>query len=88
MLVIKVEIWPGGYEGMKRLLAKAHIGNLSNLADTSDYAVGASEGENPITGSPAWKAQGRINGHDRRQSVWSLVAKTAAWAAAEAEKSL
>jgi hypothetical protein len=86
MLVIKVELWPGGYEGMKRTLAKAHIGNVSNLADVSNYVVSVSEGPNPIAGAPAWSARGRIDGHDRQQSVWALVAKTATWAAAEAEK--
>jgi hypothetical protein len=86
MLVIKVELWPGGYEGMKRTLAKAHVGNVSNLATVSDYVVSVSEGANPITETPAWTARGRIDGHDRQQSVWALVAKTAAWAAAEAEK--
>jgi hypothetical protein len=84
--VIKVELWPGGYEGMKRTLAKAHIGNVSNLADVSDYIVTVSEGANPITGTPAWSARGRVDGHKRQQSVWALVAKAAAWAAAEAEK--
>ena len=85
MLVIKVELWPGGYEGMKRTLAKADIGNMSSLADVSDYQIAASEGANPIAGSPAWKGRGLLHQHDRRQSVWALVAKAAAWAAAEAE---
>ena len=86
MLVIKVELWPGGYEDMKRTLAKADIGNMSSLADVSDYQVAASEGANPIAGTPAWKGRGLLHQHDRRQSVWALVAKAAAWAAAEAEK--
>jgi hypothetical protein len=86
MLVIKVELWPGGYEGMKRTLAKAHIGNMSALADVSDYQVAASEGANTVAGTPAWKGRGLLHQHDRRQSVWALVAKAAAWAVVEAEK--
>jgi hypothetical protein len=86
MLVIKVELWPGGHEAMKRTLAKAHIGNVSNLAAVSDYQVSASEGANPIAGTPAWKGRGLLTRHDRNQSVWALVAKAAAWAATEAEK--
>jgi hypothetical protein len=86
MLVIKVELWPGGDERFKTVLARAGIGNVSNLAEVSDYEVAASEGANPLTGTPAWKGRGLLHQHDRRQSVWALVAKAAAWAAAEAEK--
>lgn len=86
MLVIKVELWPGGEEQYKTVVARALIGNISDLADTSDYAVSVSEGQNPIAGTPAWKGRGRIDGHDRRQSVWALVEKAASWAAAEANK--
>jgi hypothetical protein len=81
MLVVKVEVWPGGRENMKRELARARIGNVSNLANTSDYVVTAKEGDNSIVGTPAWESKGRLDGHDRRQSVWALVAKAAAWAA-------
>jgi hypothetical protein len=86
MLVIRVELWPGGDERFKTVLARAGIGNISNLADVSDYEIVASEGANPLTGTPAWKGRGLLHQHDRRQSVWALVAKAAAWAAVEAEK--
>jgi hypothetical protein len=86
MLVIKVELWPGGDERFKTVLARAGIGNVSNLADVSDYEIVANEGANPLTGTPAWKGRGLLHQHDRRQSVWALVAKAAAWAAAGAEK--
>ena len=86
MLVIKVELWPGADERYKTILARASIGNISNLADVSDYEVLGSEGKNPLTGTPAWKGRGLLHQHDRNQSVWALVAKAAAWAAAEADK--
>jgi hypothetical protein len=86
MLVIKVELWPGGDEQFKSVLARAGIGNVSNLADVSDYEVVANETENRLAGTPAWKSRGLLPQHDRRQSVWTLVAKAAAWAASEAEK--
>lgn len=69
-----------------RLFSRAGISNISELADVSDYEVVASEGANPVARTPAWKGRGRVCLHDRRQSVWALVAKAAAWAAAEAEK--
>jgi hypothetical protein len=71
---------------MKRELARAHVGNLSSLAAKSDYAIYANEIDNPVAGSGPWESRGMICGHDRNQTVWALVAKVAAWAAAEAEK--
>lgn len=87
MLRVTVELIPGGWEAAKRVLARAEIGNISSLADTSDYAVRVAEGRNPLTGTEPWQREGKIFAHDRRASVWSLVAKVAAWAAAEAERS-
>lgn len=85
MLRITVELIPGGV-GRPRELARAVLGNVSDLADRSDYQVAAREGDNSLCGRRAWEARGLIAGHDRNQSVWALVAKAAAWAAAEAEK--
>ena len=85
MLLIKIEIVPGGW-GRPRELARAVLGNLSSLADVSDYEISAREGDNPLAGRGLWWAKGTIEGHDRNQTVWALVAKAAAWAAAEAEK--
>ncbi|HZQ14059.1 MAG TPA: hypothetical protein VFB31_14740 [Pseudolabrys sp.] len=85
MLVVEVKLVPDGI-GALRVLARAIAGNVTDLADRSDYRIAANEGANPIAGTPAWEAHGHILGHDRVQSVWALVAKLAAWAAAEAEK--
>jgi hypothetical protein len=88
VLRITVELVPGGYEGMKRELARAHVSNLSALAARSDYAVAiyANEIDNPVAGCRRWESRGMIADHDREQSVWALVAKVSAWAAAEAQK--
>jgi hypothetical protein len=86
MLRITVEVCPGGNESRAFTVAKAELGNLSDLADVSDYAVAMTEGDNPIAGTKAWRHQDRIVGHPRTASVWSLVAKVAAIAAAHAEK--
>ena len=70
-----------------RKIATAIVGNMSNLADVSDYQVAVrTEARELPTPDLAWESRGMIAGHDRRQSVWALVAKAAAWAAAEAEK--
>ena len=86
MLRITVEIWPGGDETRACAVAIANVANLSDLADVSDYAVSVTEGHNPVTNTPPWSQRGYVFQHDRRTSVWALVAKVAIWAAEEAGK--
>jgi len=45
------------------------------LADVSDYTVEAMESANPLTGDAPRNAACVMLAHDRRQSVWSLLAK-------------
>lgn len=85
MLRVTVELWPGGSKALARTLAIADITNVSELADLSDYQVLAAEGPNPRAGTAAWEAETRLRDHDRRSSVWSLVAKVALWAAEQAK---
>jgi hypothetical protein len=85
MLRIIVELVPGGV-GRPHELARAELGNVSGLADRSNYVIVAREGANPVADTPPWESRGLISGHDRRSSVWSLVSKAAAWTSAEAEK--
>ncbi len=84
MLHVIVAIWPGGDKMLARAVAVASITNLSDLADVSDYALVAAEGYNPLTGALPWSRRGQIHRHDRRSSVWALVAKAAAWASESA----
>ncbi len=86
MLRVTVEIWPGGDKRHARCLAIVNVANVSDLANVSDYAVSVSEGYNPVTNTPPWSQRGQIYEHDRRTSVWALVAKVAVWAAEEAGK--
>lgn len=86
MLRIIVELVPGGYEPAKRELARAELGNVSDLAAVSAYVIRAGEGANPLTGVPAWQRTGRIERHRRNQSVWKLVERAAAWCGDQAKK--
>jgi hypothetical protein len=86
MLRVTVEIWPGGDKTRARALAIANVANLSDLADVSDYVMDANEGYNPITNAAPWSQRGHIFQHDRKASVWALIAKVAIWAADEAGK--
>jgi hypothetical protein len=86
VLRLTVEIWPGGDSQRARAVAIANIANVSDLADVSDYAVSVTEGHNSIADTRPWSQHGHILQHDRRTSVWALVAKVAIWAAEEAAK--
>lgn len=86
MLRITIEVFPGGSVHRRRTIATADVANISGLADVSDYAVAVETKGCLDPWLPAWERKGMITRHDRRQTVWALVAKVAAWAAAEAEK--
>jgi hypothetical protein len=86
MLRVTVEIWPGGDKTRARAVAIANVANLSDLADVSDYAISVTEGHNPVTNTPSWSQRGSVFQHNRRTTVWALVAKVAIWAAEEASK--
>jgi hypothetical protein len=86
VLRVTVEIWPGGDKTRARAIAIANVANVSDLAEVSDYAVSVTEGHNPITNTRPWSRRGYVFQHDRKKSVWALVAKVAIWAAEEAGK--
>lgn len=44
MLVVKTEIWPGGYYDRAYEICRMGIANVSNLADISDYEMTALTG--------------------------------------------
>lgn len=73
MLIVKVELWPGGRSALKRPLGTLHIGNKSQLADLSDYHVIAMELANKLTGDPPGIAEFDVLAHPRRQRVWALL---------------
>jgi hypothetical protein len=77
MLRVTVELIPGGYQPLRRTIATMNIGNVTDLADVSDYKIHAIEAANPLTATPPRSANCIVSRHDRRQSVWSLIAKAA-----------
>jgi hypothetical protein len=73
MLVITIEVWPGGSARMRRRTAEMRISNLSNLAAVSDYLVQATEEFNPLTGEAPRSSECLVKAHARQQSVWNLL---------------
>lgn len=59
-------------------IATAELANISDLADVSDYALSWEEREEIDLNIPWDSGEQKIEGHRRRQTVWALVAKTAA----------
>lgn len=86
MLRVTIELWPGGDNAGARTIATASVANVSDLSHVSDYALSVTEQYNPVAGTPAWSQRGHVLKHDRRASVWALVAKVATWAAEQATK--
>ena len=77
MLRVLVELVPGGYAPLRRTIATMNIGNVTDLADVSDYKIDAIEAANPLAGTRPRSGTCVVSGHDRRQSVWALIAKAA-----------
>jgi hypothetical protein len=75
MLVVTIDLVPGGFEPMRRTIASMRIANISDLAEVSDYLVEASETSNPLAGTPPRNSRCFVRGHARAQSVWALLAK-------------
>ena len=67
-----------------RVVGRAVVGNVSQLADISDYDVFWSEEASEVSGLAERAGTASVEGHPRRQSVWALVEKVAGIAKGEA----
>lgn len=61
MLVVTVEVWPGGNVLRRRVIGTMNLANISELADVSDY-------EGFLDGKPV-----EVKGHRRDDGAWKLV---------------
>jgi len=78
MLVIKIELWPGGHESKARVIGKAVIVNQAVATLLSDGAVGDYRCElrgGTATGNPdyLWKTARLKNFDRRRGGVWDML---------------
>lgn len=78
MIVVKVELWPGGDESRAQDLGTAEIWNTSQLADLSSYNVRLRKGArySPNHAGDTYKS-GRVDRfprRDRRFGPWELLA--------------
>jgi hypothetical protein len=77
MLRVTIDLVPSGYEPLRRTIATMIIGNMSDLADVSNYRIEVIEAENKLTLQPPRSCVCEVLEHDRRQSVWALIEKAA-----------
>lgn len=59
-------------------IASATAGNISNLADCSDYRCGSVTLPFPDRSADPKRTEFLIEGHNRNQTVWALIEKMAA----------
>lgn len=68
MIVVKVELWPGGNEATAREIHRLGIANVSNLREVSSYLVVAKEDNGNET-------HRLVEGHPRSEGVEALIAR-------------
>jgi hypothetical protein len=71
MLVVRVEVWPGGDLTRVREIGRAGLANVSNLADISDY-VGV------LTDDRGIQQPVMVRSHARAAGFWPLLARACA----------
>ncbi|MDH2415275.1 hypothetical protein [Nocardioides sp. CER19] len=71
MLVIKVELWPGGSSALAREIGRAAVANVSSLAETSDYVA-------VLRDDSGHHSAVHLTGHQRAAGFWPLLARVAA----------
>lgn len=72
MLVIRVELWPGGDRLSGREVARAGIANVSDLAAVSDYVAVLQDDRSDRPHAVV------IRGHERAAGLWTLLARACA----------
>lgn len=73
MLVVKIELWPGGDPAYAEEIGCMALANVSDLSSTSDYLVVAAD-------DSGTQVEHIINGHRREHGFWPLLAAAAAHA--------
>jgi len=71
-----IEVYVGNANNRK-MVARSHAYNVSDLADVSDYGFVSTEFGAPHLDIPPAEIKGDIKNHNRNQTVWSIVEKIA-----------
>lgn len=71
MIVVRVELWPGGDEKAAREIGSAYIWNASNLAEISDYGFRLTHRKEGADREEV--SEGVVIRHPRYEGVWRLI---------------
>lgn len=71
MLVVKVEIWPGGSEEDGREIGRLCAANISDCAEVSSYEIALADEQDLLGGMPT--AEFQVDGHHRSDGFWPLI---------------
>lgn len=66
MLVVKLEVWPGGDESRAEEIARATLTNITGPGAVADYQMS-------IKGPKPQYFEGIVRGHCRRRGPWRLL---------------
>lgn len=72
MLVVTIEIWPGGREAERKRIGEARLTNVSELSEISDYECEFSSFE-ASSGREVKRDWGHVCDFDRRRGFWHLL---------------
>ncbi|GFZ93971.1 hypothetical protein [Sphingobium fuliginis] len=73
MMVVSVQIWPGGDESSRFEIGRMEVSNMSNLAEFSDYHAHVIQQSALGLDVNAIDRIVRVKGHPRREGAWALV---------------
>lgn len=68
MLVVRVELWPGGREDEATEIGRAALANLTPTADVADYIAVALDAR-------GWGTQRIVRRHRRDAGLWPLLSR-------------
>jgi hypothetical protein len=75
MLVLRLEIWPGGSRDLRRTIGEVRIANVTDLAPVSDYELTFTPHNDAGQPLVSKHRHAEVRGHERSDGAWSLVGK-------------
>lgn len=73
MMVVTIQICPGGDETSAFEIGRMRIENESRLAEVSDYTAQIAQMENRRLGVPGMDVRVEVSSHPRRDGPWALL---------------
>jgi hypothetical protein len=75
MMVVTVEIWPGGKADASYEIARMEVSNISGLAAVSNYSARVTQRATVDLGVQNLDIRASVDGHLRSRGPWFLIAR-------------